>query len=85
MRLKELTSKPSLMHPNVGALLRNLSFNTQMENQVMFAIMRDKSKPADSARAWLKKNPAVLDQWLKGVTTVDGKNGSVAVKKSLGL
>ena len=35
--------------------------------------------------AWLKANPAVLDQWLAGVTTIDGQDGLTAVKKSLGI
>jgi glycine betaine/proline transport system substrate-binding protein len=37
------------------------------------------------ATAYLKANPAVLDAWLDGVTTVDGQPGAAAVKKSLGL
>ena len=70
--------------PNVGQLLHNLSFNTQIENQVMVGIV-DKGKPNDVARAWLKKNPAVLDTWLKGVKTFSGEDGLSAVKKNLGL
>ena len=35
--------------------------------------------------AWLKKNPGVLDGWLKDVHTTDGGNGLKAVRKSLGL
>ncbi len=33
----------------------------------------------------LKANPAVLDTWLKGVTTLDGQPGDAAVKSALGL
>ncbi|MBT0570693.1 choline ABC transporter substrate-binding protein [Curvibacter sp. CHRR-16] len=70
--------------PNVGQLIRNLTFSTQMENEVMLPIM-SKTKPNAAARAWLKKNPAVLNDWLKGVTTVKGEDGLAAVKKGLGL
>ena len=71
--------------PNVGRLLQNLVFSLEMENEIMGAILDDGEEPADAARAWLKKNPGVLDKWLDGVTTIDGKDGLAAVKKHLGL
>ena len=33
--------------------------------------------------AWIKANPAVLDKWLDGVKTVDGKDALPAVKAKL--
>jgi glycine betaine/proline transport system substrate-binding protein len=68
--------------PNVATLLKNLQFTTTMENTVMIGIM-DKVKPNDAARAYLKKNPAPLEGWLKGVTTLDGKDGLAAVTAKL--
>ena len=41
--------------------------------------------PAEAAKAYLKKNPQVLDPWLAGVKTFDGKDGQPAVKAYLGL
>lgn len=70
--------------PNVGKFVNNLQFTTGMENMVMGPIM-NKVKPEVAAKEYLKKNPAVLDKWLAGVTTFDGKEGLSAVKKSLGL
>ncbi|NLR73846.1 choline ABC transporter substrate-binding protein [Leeia aquatica] len=70
--------------PNVGKLLSNLQFTLPMENMVMGSIM-NKTKPNAAAKEWLRKNPSVLDKWLAGVTTLDGKEGLPAVKKSLGL
>ncbi|MFM9913856.1 MAG: choline ABC transporter substrate-binding protein [Methylophilaceae bacterium] len=70
--------------PNVSKLITNLEFNLDMEAQVMLPIM-DKSKPNEAAKAWLAKNPAVLDKWLDGVTTMDGQPGLDAVKKYLGV
>jgi glycine betaine/proline transport system substrate-binding protein len=70
--------------PNVGALVRNLKFGLPMESQVMAPILQKKD-PVASAGEWLKANPAVLGDWLKGVTTVDGKDGLAAVRASLGL
>jgi glycine betaine/proline transport system substrate-binding protein len=71
--------------PNVGALLKNLVFTVELENSVMASILDDKMEPRAAAEAYLKANPAVLDAWLKGVTTIDGKDGLAAVKASLGL
>ncbi|WP_198665357.1 choline ABC transporter substrate-binding protein [Paraburkholderia kururiensis] len=70
--------------PNAGKLVSNLRFTTQLENQVMQAVMA-KEKPADAAKAYLRKNPQVLDAWLAGVKTYDGKDGLPAVKAWLGL
>jgi glycine betaine/proline transport system substrate-binding protein len=70
--------------PNVGKLLSNLKFDLAMESAIMSAI--DGGAEGEKASAeWLTANPAVLDSWLAGVTTVDGQDGGPAVKKSLGL
>jgi glycine betaine/proline transport system substrate-binding protein len=69
--------------PNVGRFLTNLEFTLTLENEVMKSILDDNKKPQDAARSWLKANPSVLDAWLKGVKTLDGKPGLAAVKASL--
>ena len=71
--------------PNVGKLLQNLGFTLPMESQVMGGILDDGKEPAAAATDWLKANPAPLDGWLAGVTTVDGADGLAAVKAHLGL
>ena len=71
--------------PNVGALLSNLVFSLEMENEIMGVILNDGEEPNDAASNWLKANPGVLDGWLDGVTTFDGGDGLSAVKASLGL
>ncbi len=68
--------------PNVATFLKNLQFTTDMENQVMGPIL-EKVKPNVAARNFLKKNPAVLDQWLKGVKAFDGKDGLPEVTAAL--
>ena len=69
--------------PNVGKLLNNLTFSLTMENEVMGAILNDGEEPNDAAKAWLARNPEVLNAWLEGVTTLDGKEALPAVKASL--
>lgn len=68
--------------PNVYSFLKNLQFTTDMENQVMGPILK-KVKPNKAAKDFLAKNPATVDKWLAGVTTLDGKPGLDAVKASL--
>ena len=70
--------------PNVGKLLQNLVFSLEMENEIMGAILNEGADPGAAAKEWLKAHPEVLDAWLTGVTTVDGKPGLDAVKASLG-
>ena len=58
---------------NVGQFLNNLTFTLEMENEVMAAILDAGKKPNVAAKEWIKKNPTILDAWLKDVTTLDGK------------
>ena len=70
---------------NLGAFLDNLLFSLEMENEIMAAILEDGERPAAAAEAWLTANPAVLEDWLEGVETVDGAPGLPAVRAHLGL
>ncbi|MNO94317.1 Glycine betaine/carnitine transport binding protein GbuC precursor [compost metagenome] len=66
--------------PNVGQLLKNLSFTLDMENKLMDAVLNGNKKPEEAAKAWLKDHPELLDAWLAGVTTRDGKPAVEAAK-----
>lgn len=70
--------------PNAAALFKQMSFDVSMENVLMGEILGGKDSK-EAATAWLKANPAVMDAWLKGVTTFDGQPGDAAVKSALGL
>jgi glycine betaine/proline transport system substrate-binding protein len=69
--------------PNVGALLTNLSFSLQMENEIMAGILDEGKDPEDAAKAWLQANPDVVVPWLVGVTTRDGGDAAAAVTAAL--
>jgi glycine betaine/proline transport system substrate-binding protein len=71
--------------PNVGKLIQNLKFTLPMENEVMGKILFDNEEAPKAAEEWLKAHPDAWSAWLDGVTTVDGKPGLDAAKKSLGL
>ncbi|CCK77729.1 MAG: choline ABC transporter substrate-binding protein [Oleispira antarctica] len=68
---------------NVGKLLDNLTFTLAMENEVMAAILDAGKKPHVAAKEWIKKNPTILDAWLKDVTTLDGKPALAAASATL--
>ena len=69
--------------PNVAKLLANLTFTQDMENSIMAEVANNKVSNADAAKAWIKANPAVLEQWLEGVKTLDGQEALAAVKARL--
>ncbi|MBF9044240.1 choline ABC transporter substrate-binding protein [Rhodobacterales bacterium HKCCE4037] len=71
--------------PNVGALLNNLVFSLEMENEIMGAILDDGQDPAEAATAWMAANPDAVMAWLDGVTTIDGGDAQAAVSGALGL
>jgi glycine betaine/proline transport system substrate-binding protein len=39
----------------------------------------------DAAMKWLKANPGILNGWLEGVKTADGKSALPAVQAHLGV
>jgi len=71
-------------YPNVTKMLKNQKFTLKMENEIMASIDNG-ATPHDAALKWLKENPSILNGWLEGVTTADGKPGLPAVKKALGV
>src|SRR5437763_225854 len=71
--------------PNIGRLLRNLSFTTQQESRVMADILLRHQPAAVAAEAWLKANPAVVAGWLNGVTTFEGRPALTAMRVPVGI
>jgi glycine betaine/proline transport system substrate-binding protein len=71
--------------PNVATLLKNMKFDLAFENVGMKRILSDDKQPDKVARQMVLDNPTVLTAWLKGVTTIDGKDGLAAVKDYLGI
>jgi glycine betaine/proline transport system substrate-binding protein len=66
--------------PNLGRLLKNLSFTTQQESRVMDDML-NRHQPAEVAAAtFLKNNPATVAAWLQGVTTFDGRPALEALR-----
>jgi glycine betaine/proline transport system substrate-binding protein len=70
--------------PNVGSLLKNLSFTLPIEDSVMNAILASGLDPSEAAKDWLKANQAVWAPWLQGVTSFDGKPAEPMLAANLG-
>jgi glycine betaine/proline transport system substrate-binding protein len=68
---------------NVGTLLKNLEFTQEIESQLMALILDDHLDGGTAASRFLAAHTALLDAWLTGVTTIDGKAGAAAVRRSL--
>ena len=71
--------------PERRAVLPNLIFTVDIENEMMALILDEGESPADAAETWLKAHPDALGPWLEGVTTLDGEPGLAAVQSALGL
>ena len=69
--------------PNIGRFFRNLAFSVDMENVLMAAILDDGAELEEAARAWLQNNTGILDEWLEGVTTMDGGDARAAALAAL--
>lgn len=70
--------------PNAARLFTQLVFDVPMENVLMGKILNDGMDARDAAKGWIAANPEVLDKWLDGVTTRDGRDGADAVKAAVG-
>jgi len=59
--------------PNLGRLLRNLSFTVRGESELMAGILDRHEAPEAVATAWIAAHPQVVATWLDGVETFDGR------------
>ncbi|MDX1726083.1 MAG: choline ABC transporter substrate-binding protein [Pseudomonas sp.] len=68
--------------PNADRLLSGLRFTSAQEAELMQPIMA-REAPDKVARAWIKANPAVVKDWLAGVTSFDGSSSADAAIATL--
>jgi len=68
--------------PNIGRLLHNLKFTLRGESEMMAGILDRHEQPQIAAQEWLKANPTVTKEWLKGVLTFDGKPAALALARA---
>ena len=70
---------------NLARLFQQLTFNVDLENQIITNVLQNKVDINTAASNALKGNPALLNTWLKGVTTTNGSDGLQAVQAQLGM
>ncbi|WP_233451568.1 choline ABC transporter substrate-binding protein [Paraburkholderia caribensis] len=70
---------------NLARLFQQLTFNVDLENQIITNVLQNKVDINTAALNALKSNPALLNTWLKGVTTANGSDGLQAVQARLGI
>lgn len=69
--------------PNVATFLEHLSFTPEIESSMMALILDGHLDGGTAAQVYLKSHPALLDRWLQGVSSREGKPGLAAVRASL--
>ncbi|HEY0208273.1 choline ABC transporter substrate-binding protein [Acerihabitans sp.] len=69
--------------PNTGRLFSQLAFNVDLENRIIKRVLDDKQTANEAAAAELQQHPELLERWLDGVTTLQGRPGLAAVRQSL--
>ena len=69
--------------PNVAALLENLKFTPDIESRMMGLILDEHLEGRAAATQFLGAHPELVASWLSGVTTIDGRPGDAAVRRSL--
>ena len=70
---------------NLAKLFQQMTFNVDMENQIISNVLQNKVDINTAALNALKSNPTLLNTWLKGVTTANGADGLQAVQAQLGI
>ena len=68
---------------NLGRLFKQMTFNVDLENQIIANVLQNKTNVNTAARDALKAHPQWVAPWLAGVTTASGGNGLQAVNHAL--
>ena len=73
-------------NPNVAKFMTQFKVTPQIQSGWIEEYSRQKKDPAKVADAWIRNNLGIVDQWVYGVTTADGKTRARdAVRTGLGL
>ena len=68
---------------NLGRLFKQMTFDVDLENQIIADVLQKKVSLKTAARDALKAHPTLLKPWFDGVTTASGANGLQAVNSAL--
>ena len=68
-------------HPNVYKMFGQFQVTPSIQNEWINKYSREKQKPDHVARTWIKGNLGIVDQWVYGIPSTDGRRGRDAVRE----
>ncbi|MCP4352133.1 MAG: ABC transporter substrate-binding protein [Desulfobacterales bacterium] len=69
--------------PNVYKLFAQFKVTPDIQNEWINKFSREKIKPEEVSEEWIKNNMGIVDQWVYGVTSADGKRARDVIRKAL--
>ncbi len=69
--------------PNVYKLFTQFKVTPKIQNEWINKFSHEKNKPEDVSEEWIKDNMDIVDQWVYGVTSADGKRARDVIRKAL--
>ena len=70
-------------YPDLQRFFEQMVVNEDIQADLIDRVDNSGEEPEEIALSWLRENPEVTDQWLEGVTAVDGTDGSEALSNYL--
>ncbi len=70
--------------PNIAKLFQHLRFTVDFENHGIQMMLKQGKTAQQAAAQMMRQTPDLVKTWLNGVTTIDGKDGLVAVQQKIG-
>lgn len=65
-------------NPNVARFLKQIKLNSKTQSAWIYDLSFKKMPQAKVAKAWLDAHPKIVEGWLKGVKTADGKSSAAS-------
>ena len=69
--------------PNVYKFFTQFKVTPEIQNAWIDKYSREKQKPEDVAVEWIRNNMGIVDQWVYGVTSVDGQRARDVIREAM--
>ena len=69
--------------PNIYKFLEQLKVTPEMQNEWIYGYGREKRDADEIAKEWIKNNVKVVDVWVYGVKSVDGRRARDALREAI--
>ena len=70
--------------PNLYLFFKQMRVTPEIQGDWIDRYSRQKRAAEAVALDWIKRNLGIVDQWVYGVTAVDGSRGRNAIRRTLG-